>query len=95
MDDDFDTNESKIEAIYKVLKAQLREYQGQLIKIREDKKEKIQQKKASRIRANSSKKRIKNDGLTPKDLKNFAKYIKHFEFYGSQRDLKPEIKRIV
>jgi len=39
MDDDLDP-ESKIEAIYKVLKAQLRDYQGQLIKIREDKKQK-------------------------------------------------------
>lgn len=95
MDDDLDP-ESKIEAIYKVLKAQLRDYQGQLIKIREDKKQKSIQRKESKIRANSSKKNInKKDGLTPKDLKNFAKYIKHFEFYGSQRDLKPEIKRIV
>lgn len=94
MEDDFADPESKIEAIYKVLKAQLRDYQGQLIKIREDRREKIKAKTESKVRARSSKK-TKGDGLTPKDLKNFAKYIKHFEFYGSQRDLKPEIKRIV
>jgi hypothetical protein len=94
MADDFADPESKIEAIYKVLKAQLRDYQGQLIKIREDKRDKIKAKTESKARARSSKK-TKGDGLTPKDLKNFAKYIKHFEFYGSQRDLKPEIKRIV
>ena len=29
------------------------------------------------------------------DLKEFARYIKPFEWYGSQRDLSPELKRIV
>lgn len=67
-----------------------------MIKIKEDKKEKAKSIKEAKIRARSSKRNGSNkDGLTPKDLKNFAKYIKHFEFYGSQRDLKPEIKRIV
>lgn len=29
------------------------------------------------------------------DLKEFAKYVKPFEWYGAQRDLSPELKRIV
>lgn len=29
------------------------------------------------------------------DLKEFAKYVKPFEWYGPQRDLSPELKRIV
>lgn len=29
------------------------------------------------------------------DLKEFAKYIRPFEWYGPQRDLSPELKRIV
>ena len=29
------------------------------------------------------------------DLKDFAKYVKPFEWYGAQRDLSPELKRIV
>ena len=29
------------------------------------------------------------------NMKEFAKHIKEFEFYGPQRDLSPEIKRIV
>jgi hypothetical protein len=29
------------------------------------------------------------------DMKEFAKHIKPFEWYGPQRDLSPEIKRIV
>ena len=29
------------------------------------------------------------------DWKDFAKHIKPFEWYGPQRDLSPEIKRIV
>jgi hypothetical protein len=29
------------------------------------------------------------------DLNRFARHIKHFELYGSQRDLSPELKRIV
>lgn len=44
MEDDLD-HESKIEAIYKVLKSQLRDYQAQLIKIREDKKQKSIERK--------------------------------------------------
>lgn len=31
----------------------------------------------------------------PIDLNRFARHIKHFELYGSQRDLSPELKRIV
>ena len=32
---------------------------------------------------------------TTVDLKDFAKHIKPFEWYGPQRDLSPELKRIV
>jgi hypothetical protein len=33
--------------------------------------------------------------ISPIDLSRFARHIKHFELYGSQRDLSPELKRIV
>ena len=44
-------------------------------------------------------KKFSKEGLSPKrteiDLKEFVKHIKPFEWYGSQRDLSPELKRIV
>ena len=33
--------------------------------------------------------------MSPIDLNRFARHIRHFELYGAQRDLSPELKRIV
>ena len=45
------------------------------------------------------KKKIYNKGPKKEtekvNMKKFVRHIKEFEFYGPQRDLSPEIKRIV
>ena len=40
-------------------------------------------------------KKARQRTMSPIDLNRFARHIKHFELYGSQRDLNPELKRIV
>lgn len=80
MKDDLDEI-SKYEVIYKILKDQLRAHQSTLIDLKEKK----------RLEASKSAKKA------PKHLHldDFAKEMKKFEFYGCQRDLSPELKRIV
>lgn len=86
MNDDLD-EVSKLEVTYKILKQQLREHQKKLIEAREEKKRKKMEKRILNKRRSTSAKNI--------DLNRFARHIKHFELYGSQRDLSPELKRIV
>lgn len=82
MNDDMDEI-SKFEVVYKILKDQLRNHQKHLIELKEkDKKDKADKRKEKKM-------------LTEIELSEFCKHIKPFEFYGSQRDLSPELKRIV
>ena len=77
---------SRHEVIYKILKDQLRQHQTELIKMKEDQK----LGKLERRMSKSPKKKMK-----PIDLSKFARHIKHFELYGPQRGVAPEIKRII
>lgn len=81
LNDDLDEI-SKFEVIYKILKDQLREHQKKLIKMKEEKK-KTHQSPIKKVESNEMK------------LNEFVKYIRPFEWYGPQRDLSPELKRIV
>ena len=73
---------SKYEVIYKILKDQLRVHQAKLVEMKkEDKKQKEEGKKSP------LKRKV--------DFKEFQKHIKPIEWYGVQRDLSPEVKRIV
>lgn len=74
---------SKFEVIYKILKDQLRTHQAKLIEM---KKEKITAKKESKSPYIDK---------TTMEFKEFAKHIKPFEWHGPQRDLSPELKRVV
>ena len=58
-----------------------------LIKKKEELKEKIEEGKRAEMIGKPLQQTI--------DLKKFAKHIKHFESYGYQRDVSPEIRRIV
>lgn len=88
MNDDLD-GVSRMEVVYKILKEQLRTYQKALIEVKENKRKEKKDKMLERQRP-------KGGGLSKADLKTFAKYIKHYELYGAdQRDLSPELKRIV
>lgn len=74
---------SKQEVVYKILKDQLR----------------LHQKKLLGMKQAELKKKIYNKGPKKEtekvNMKKFVRHIKEFEFYGPQRDLSPEIKRIV
>jgi len=72
MNDDTD-HVSKIEVVYKILKQQLRDYQKQLISLKEEEKREKKEARAKAARSKSPKK-----GLSQKELKNFARYLKHF-----------------
>ena len=82
MEDNLD-DISKFEVVYKILKDQLRLHQKKLITMKEAERKKKMY--------NKSPKKDKKDV----NMKEFVKHIKEFEFYGPQRDLSPEIKRIV
>ena len=86
--DDLD-KASKIEVVYKILKDQLRAYQKQLLKLRQDKKLDHERKKMAKVHSKNPKQ------LSQKELDDFAKYLKHFEKNADQRDMNPELKRIV
>lgn len=78
---------SRLEITYKILKEQLREHQKALIA-----------KKDELVNAEGNKQLKDMKGKPLKstvDLHRFARHIKHFELYGTQRDVNPEIKRIV
>ena len=88
MADDLDEI-SRSEVLYKILKNQLRVHQKHLIELKEKKKEEAE------LRRLQKKPKRQFSELTPVDLTKFARHIKHFELYGVQRDLSPELKRIV
>lgn len=73
---------SKYEVIYKILKDQLRIHQAKLIEMKNEDKKIKETGKTSPL-----KKKV--------DMKEFAKHVKPFDWYGAQRDLSPEVKRIV
>ena len=52
-------------------------------------------KKADEEKAEARKAKDKSPARKIFDIKEFARYVKPFEWYGSQRDLSPELKRIV
>lgn len=78
---------SKMEVTYKILKQQLREHQSNIIKAKDKRKQELAQARMA--------KKARQRTMSPIDLNRFARHIKHFELYGSQRDLNPELKRIV
>lgn len=86
MNDDMDEI-SKLEVTYKILKQQIREHQAKLIEAKEEQKRNISQARMA--------KRARQGRIKPIDLNKFARHMKHFELYGAQRDLDPELKRIV
>lgn len=73
---------SRFEVVYKVLKDQLRLHQKRLIELKEKDKQQKMAKSPSKERKDVN-------------FKEFVKHVKPFEFYGCQRDLAPELKRIV
>ena len=83
MNDDLDEI-SKFEVVYKILKDQLRIHQKKLIEMKEAEKGQKEKKHKSPVKERQQ-----------VDWKEFSKHIKPFEWYGPQRDLSPEIKRIV
>ena len=72
---------SKYEVIYKILKDQLRDHQSALIKMKKDK--------------NKRDKSPDPTGVSKMEIQEFTRQMKEIEFHGSQRDLSPELKRIV
>ena len=87
MNDDVDEL-SRMQIIYKILKEQLRDYQKAIIEEKEERKRVIDQR--------ALKQKTRKGNLSQTDLKKFARYIKHFESYSNaQRDMNPELKRIV
>jgi hypothetical protein len=78
---------SKLEVTYKILKQQLRDHQRKIIEAKEEQKRNISQARMA--------KRVRQGKIKPIDLNKFARHMKHFELYGAQRDLDPELKRIV
>jgi len=91
---------SKFEVVYKILKDQLRDHQKRLIKLKaeeeKEKERKKEERELARLSSASPDKSKKGKGKAEEiDLKDFVKHIKPFEWYGAQRDLSPELKRIV
>jgi hypothetical protein len=78
---------SRLEVTYKVLKEQLREHQARLIKKKEEAIEEEEERKLRMMKGKSLKETV--------DLQAFAKHIRHYENYGSDRTVSPDIKRLV
>ena len=78
---------SKLEVTYKIMKQQMRNLQAELIEERESLKRSLAQARMA--------KKARQRSMKPIDMNKFARHIKHFELYGAQRDMDPELKRIV
>ena len=78
---------SRLEVTYKVLKEQLREHQARLIKKKEEAIEEEEERKLRMMAGKPLKETV--------DLAAFAKHIRHYEKYGSERTVSPDVQRLV